>query len=132
MTTTDRAGALNPHVHFHDDAAFEEVRPGMRRRVIEGEHLSVWLWRIHESTPTTGLHHHRDSEQFGYLAAGSIEFQIGNDERITLGPGDAYLAPTGIEHGGSVFTGDPAKGGEVWIVDVFAPPRGEDYGADRA
>ncbi|MEM9034300.1 MAG: cupin domain-containing protein [Actinomycetota bacterium] len=131
MTSTDRRGAINPHVQFHDEAEFVEVRPGMRRRIVTGEHLSVWLWRIHESTPQSGLHEHRDSEQFGYIAAGRLEFQIGDGERVTLGPGDSYVAPKGVVHGGSIFHGDPDRGGEVWIVDVFAPPRGDDYNADR-
>ncbi len=130
-TAAVRPDLANPFVHFADEAAFVEVRPGMRRRVIDGQHLSVWLWRIHESVPPTGLHSHRDSEQFGYIAAGHLEFQIGDDRRIALGPGDSYVAPTGTVHGGSIFRGDPDRGGEVWIVDVFAPPRASGYDADR-
>jgi hypothetical protein len=39
-----------------------------------------------------------------------------------LQPGDVYLAPTSVWHGDSVFVGDDELD-EVWILDVFAPPR---------
>jgi hypothetical protein len=39
-----------------------------------------------------------------------------------LNAGDFYFAPTTIWHGESVFVGDD-EFDEVWILDVFAPPR---------
>jgi hypothetical protein len=39
-----------------------------------------------------------------------------------LREGDVYLAPPRVWHGDSVFIGDDEYG-EVWILDVFAPPR---------
>jgi hypothetical protein len=39
-----------------------------------------------------------------------------------LGPGEVYLAPRSVWHGDSVFIGDDELN-EVWILDVFSPPR---------
>jgi hypothetical protein len=41
---------------------------------------------------------------------------------VVLGAGEIYLAPRSIWHGDSVFIGDDELD-EVWILDVFAPPR---------
>ncbi len=71
---------------FDDDAFVEEGRPGFRRRVILGERLELWFWRI------------------------------------TLSAGDVYLAHESVWHGDSNFIGDDELN-EVWILDVFAPPR---------
>jgi hypothetical protein len=119
------------YVWFYDEDAFEQVSPGMRRRVVAGEHLSVWFWRIDESVGPTAYHVHRQYEQLGFVAAGELEFRIGGGGRQRLGPGSFYLAPPGVAHGESTFRGDPAKGGEVWLVDVFSPPRVE-YADDRS
>lgn len=125
--TVSQSGATN--VYFLDDDAFEEVRPGMRRRVVQAEHVSIWFWRIHESVPQTAVHEHRDHEQVGFIAAGQVEMSVG-DERVVLTPGCLYVAAPGVPHGGSIFTGDPDRDGEVWLVDVFSPPR-VDYLSDR-
>jgi hypothetical protein len=118
------------YVYFYDDDAFEQVSPGMRRRVVAGEHLSVWFWRIDGGVGPTAFHVHRQYEQLGFIAAGELEFRIGGDVRHTLGPGSFYLAPVGVPHGESRFRGDPERGNEVWIIDVFSPPRVE-YADDR-
>ena len=47
-----------------------------------------------------------------------------------LGPGDVYLAPPAVWHGESVFIGDDELN-EVWILDVFAPPRSVKPSAPR-
>ena len=41
---------------------------------------------------------------------------------MTLKPGDVYLANANVWHGDSNFVGDDELN-EVWILDVFAPPR---------
>jgi len=118
------------YVWFYDDDAFEQVSPGMRRRVVAGDHLSVWFWRIEDWVGPTAFHVHQQYEQMGFIAAGELEFRIGNGTRQTLGPGSFYLAPVGVPHGESRFRGDPDRGNEVWIIDVFSPPRVE-FADDR-
>jgi len=116
----------NQYCYFFDDTAFEETdRPGFRRRVITGDHLQLWFWRIEGGASGSYLHHHEDSEQLGIVMRGRLDMRIGAKEdetRVTLGPGELYLAPKGLWHGDSVFLGDEEYG-EVWILDVFSPVR---------
>ena len=56
---------------------------------------------------------------------GTLDFRIGDADdqtRKVLHAGDFYLAPPSVWHGDSIFIGDDEYG-EVWILDVFAPPR---------
>ncbi len=114
------------YVYFFDEAEFEETdRPGFRRRVIVGEHLELWFWRIKGGGEGSFLHRHEANEQLGIIMRGSLDFRIGDDHdysRKVLGPGDVYLAPPALWHGESVFSGDD-EFDEVWILDIFAPPR---------
>jgi hypothetical protein len=114
------------YCYFLDDDAFEETdRPGFRRRIISGENLELWFWRIKGGAPGSVLHHHEQNEQLGIVMRGALDFRIGepgDPSRRVLQPGDVYLAPTSVWHGDSVFVGDDELD-EVWILDVFAPPR---------
>ena len=133
MNTTPGAGnaavgiqADPRYCYFFDDAAFEETdRPGFRRRVIVGDHLELWFWRITGGGDGSFLHNHEINEQLGIIMRGTLDFRIGaadDHSRKVLGPGDVYLAPPSVWHGESVFIGDDELN-EVWILDVFAPPR---------
>ena len=100
----------NQYCHFFDDDEFEETdRPGFRRRVIAGDHLQLWFWRIEGGAQGSFLHHHDDDEQLGIIMRGKLDLRIGDKDdetRVVLGPGDLYLAPMGVWHGDSVFIGD--------------------------
>ena len=112
--------------YFFDDSLFEETeRPGFRRRVVVGDHLELWFWRITGGGEGSFLHNHEINEQLGIIMRGTLDFRIGEADdhsRKVLGPGDVYLAPMTVWHGESVFIGDDELN-EVWILDVFAPPR---------
>jgi len=114
------------YCYFFDDAAFRETdRAGFRRRIINGERLQLCFWRITGGAGGSVLHHHVAHEQLGIIMRGQLDFRIGDpadETRIVLGPGEIYLAPLDIWHGDSVFIGDDELG-EVWILDVFSPPR---------
>jgi hypothetical protein len=116
----------NQYCYFYDDDEFSETdRAGFRRRVINGELLQLCFWRIAGGATGSFLHHHVDQEQLGIVVRGKLDFRIGEPEdatRVVLGPGEVYLAPRSIWHGDSVFVGDDDLN-EVWILDVFAPPR---------
>ena len=63
--------------------------------------------------------HHHPHEQVGTIVSGEFEMTIGG-ETSRLKPGDTYIVPGGIEHGGR--TGDtPAR-----VMDIFSPVR-KDY-----
>ena len=114
------------YCHFFDDELFEETdRPGFRRRIVTGDKLQLWFWRIKGGADGSFLHNHPVNEQLGIIMRGTLDFRIGaNDDhsRKILQAGDFYLAPTSVWHGESVFIGDD-EFDEVWILDVFAPPR---------
>lgn len=116
----------NQYCYFLDDDEFTDTdRPGFRRRVITGDHLQLWFWRISGGASGSFLHHHSAHEQLGIVVRGELDFRIGepsDSRRTVLKAGDLYLAPVGVWHGDSVFVGDEEYG-ECWILDVFAPPR---------
>lgn len=111
---------------FFDDELFEETdRPGFRRRIVTGDNLQLWFWRIKGGADGSFLHNHPANEQLGIIMRGTLDFRIGDKDdqsRKVLHAGDFYLAPMSVWHGESVFIGDDEYG-EVWILDVFAPPR---------
>ena len=116
----------NQYCYFYDDDLFNETgRTGFRRRVINGELLQLCFWRISGGATGSILHHHTDHEQFGIIVRGKLDFRIGEPDdptRVVLGPGEIYLAPRSVWHGDSIFIGDDELN-EVWILDIFAPPR---------
>ena len=118
-------GAEHYCYFFEEDEFIETDRPGFRRRVIIGEHLELWFWRITGGSAGSILHSHTANEQLGVIMRGALDFRIGDpddDRRVTLRAGEAYLAGFNIWHGDSKFIGDDEMN-EVWILDVFAPPR---------
>jgi mannose-6-phosphate isomerase-like protein (cupin superfamily) len=93
--------------------------------VITGELMQLCFWRISGGAGGSILHHHLEQEQFGIIVRGQLDFRIGEADdqaRVVLGAGEIYLAPRSVWHGDSVFIGDDELD-EVWILDVFAPPR---------
>ena len=116
----------NQYCYFYEDEKFNETdRAGFRRRVINGELLQLCFWRISGGASGSVLHHHAQQEQIGIIVRGNLDFRIrepDDNTRVTLGPGEVYLAPRSVWHGDSVFVGDDELN-EVWILDVFAPPR---------
>jgi quercetin dioxygenase-like cupin family protein len=62
--------------------------------------------------------HDHVNEQVGMVVSGRIVLTIGEDA-MTLGPGDGYVIPSGVEHTVEVLEDSVA-------LDVFSPPR-DDY-----
>lgn len=110
---------------FDEDQFIETDRAGFRRRVVVGDHLELWFWRIKGGSEGSFMHQHDVNEQLGIIMRGTLDFRIGEPEDATrrvLSVGDMYLAPPTVWHGDSVFVGDDELG-EVWILDIFSPPR---------
>ncbi|TSA52966.1 MAG: cupin domain-containing protein [Actinobacteria bacterium] len=117
---------VNQYCHFYEESLFvEESRPGFKKRVVRGDNLELWFWRISGGAIGSVIHQHTENEQLGIIVRGKLDFRIGqkdNAERVVLSAGDVYLAPKTIWHGDSIFIGDEELN-EVWILDVFSPPR---------
>jgi quercetin dioxygenase-like cupin family protein len=117
---------VNQYCHFYEESLFvEESRPGFKKRVVRGDNLELWFWRISGGAVGSIIHQHTENEQLGIIVRGKLDFRIGqkdNAERVVLSTGDVYLAPKTIWHGDSIFIGDEELN-EVWILDVFSPPR---------
>lgn len=64
-----------------------------------------------QSVPT----HSHPNEQTGYVVSGKLELNIA-DEVLTLGPGDSYNIPEGVEHSGVALE-------ESIVLDYFTPLR---------
>jgi mannose-6-phosphate isomerase-like protein (cupin superfamily) len=116
------------YCYFFEESAFVATdRPGFRRRIITGSGLQLWFWRITGGATGSVIHRHEDTEQLGIIVRGALDFRIGEKDdpsRVTLAAGDVYLVPVGVWHGDSKFIGDDELN-EVWILDVFSPPRKE-------
>ncbi len=97
-----------------------EIRPGLFGAVIEGDQSTAVRWEFAPGMPRTGIHWHDEHEQFGLVASGRIELEIGGEVR-ELGPGEMYHVPKGVHHGRTVVLGaEPAV-----VIDFFTPPRVE-------
>ncbi len=116
----------NQYCYFFEEEEFKETgRDGFRRRVITGENSQLWFWRIRGGSSGSIMHNHVETEQLGIIMRGKLDFRIGDKDdtqRVVLGEGEVYLAPQSIWHGDSLFIGDEELN-EVWILDVFSPPR---------
>ena len=81
--------AINPindtrYVYFFDDSQFVETdRPGFRRRIILGDHLELWFWRITGGSTGSVMHNHVANEQLGIIMRGALDFRIGEPDDQT-------------------------------------------------
>ena len=86
----------------HANAPSGEGYPGVNRAIlVDANQGSQSLWVGHLTVKpgmTITTHIHPDTEEAMVIAEGSLEAILG-DEVVTLGPGDAVLAPAGVKHG---------------------------------
>jgi quercetin dioxygenase-like cupin family protein len=94
----------------------KEIAPGVTIRTFWGDHMLVSIADLapHAEVPP----HSHPHEQAGVVIAGEFRLTIDGETR-TLKPGDAFIVPSGVEHGGTA--GDaPAR-----VMDIFSPVREE-------
>jgi len=97
-------------------AAMQRLRiwDGVGARAVHGEQVS---FVVVELDPGSVVPEHRHvNEQLGVLAAGSMRFRIGGEERV-VEPGDIWAIPANVPH--EVEAG--ARGAVA--VEVFVPRR---------
>ncbi|MBV9608919.1 MAG: cupin domain-containing protein, partial [Acidobacteria bacterium] len=100
----------------------EQLADGYRRKMVQGENLSVARLEAARGS-TTRRHKHRHEEMI-ILLKGSWLFRMPTGE-VTLQPNQMLTIPAGTEHSSEVLE-------DVVAIDVCSPAR-EDwvYGEDR-
>jgi quercetin dioxygenase-like cupin family protein len=96
---------------------WEEVRPGVKRKVFTGEGATLSLNHIepgHQPKPHSHIH-----EQVVYIIEGQCEFHVGNSV-YPLAEGGLLCIPPSVEHF-IVVSGDKP----VVNLDVFTPKRSD-------
>jgi quercetin dioxygenase-like cupin family protein len=93
-----------------------EIRPGVTLR-------TTWLENMLLSNidllPNALIPpHHHPQEQISVILSGEVTMTIGGETRL-LKPGDMYLVPADVEHGGQ------AGADGAHMIDVFSPVRQE-------
>lgn len=98
----------------------KELAPGVTLRPMWGEQI---MMSVVEMAPNSvvPLHSH-SNEQAGLVLQGEFDFTIGG-ETTRMRQGDAYIIPSGVEHG------LVANDGWSMALDIFSPPR-KDYMSD--
>lgn len=94
----------------------KELRPGVNIQTMWGENmlLSYINFQPNANIPA----HHHSQEQISVILRGEVTMTIGGETRV-LKPGDVYLVPSDVEHGGHAG----AEGAQM--MDVFSPVRAE-------
>ncbi len=99
------------------------LAPGAVARALFGERAMLNLVRM-EPGAVVARHSH-PHEQLGLVLRGSMTMSIGDEQR-ELGELEAFVAPPGVEHGGTAGT----QG--ALLLDAFAPVRADYRDAARA
>jgi quercetin dioxygenase-like cupin family protein len=100
----------------NDEAKPVEMLPGViRRSIVHGAQTS--LHQLHMAKDSVVPIHTHPHEQIGYVASGSVEFEIDGEKKV-LKAGDAYCIAGDVPHG--VVTLEDAV-----CVDIFSPVREE-------
>lgn len=87
--------------------------------LIEGDQMSAQQFEM-EPGATIPEHDH-PHEQIGFVYEGEITLSVGDEERV-VGSGEGFLLRGGEAHSVENTGGTTVRG-----VDVFSPPRPEDY-----
>jgi len=91
------------------------LAPGIDATIFAGDQAMISVVRL--APGSKGEIHNHPEEQWGICQSGhGIRIQDGT--RVSVGAGDFWLTPGGINHG--IEAGDEG----MVVVDVFAPPRG--------
>jgi quercetin dioxygenase-like cupin family protein len=97
--------------------AWEQVAAGMQRRIIvDGDKLMVV--EVHFTPGGGAARHNHPHEQVTYVLNGSIRFTLDGKETV-LKAGECVHIPSNVYH-------SAAADEEVFLLDVFSPPR-EDF-----
>lgn len=89
--------------------------PDVTRQVLaDSPELMTVCFRFSQSGAEGALHHH-PHVQSTFVQSGRFRFQVGGDS-FDVGPGDAFVIPSGVEHGCICL--EPGV-----LIDGFTPRR---------
>ena len=104
-----------------DDKSWEEVRPGVFRKIAYLEHLMTVMFEFRNGPwPGADPFHSHVHEQASYVAKGEIIFYCEGEDDQHLKEGDLFYIPSGKKHSIKVLSK------VVRLVDSFTPIR-EDF-----
>ncbi len=102
-----------------DAMDWEEVAPGMQRKMVSGATMTIARLRIKKGF-TVPMHAHHN-EQISQVLSGRIQFWFGEDRAEThiFGPGDTLVIPANLPHEATMV--EDFEGIDTWS------PRREDW-----
>ncbi len=107
-------------VQFHrwDDLPWEEVVPGIRRRLITG-HAMMMAQVFLDAGAVVPKHSHLN-EQFTYILSGALRFRLGEEleREVIVRGGEVLHIPAHLPHEAEALE-------DTLDLDVFSPPRAD-------
>jgi len=111
-------------ISLSEAEAATEFSPDMRvwhTVLATGTHQEL-IWAKFEPDGNYPLHSH-PYEQTSVVIQGRMRLTVGDEVR-EVGPGDMWVAPPGVPHGGEILGDEP-----LIFIDVYSPPSGGHDGA---
>jgi quercetin dioxygenase-like cupin family protein len=103
-----------------DDVPATEALDGVHlAQLAAGERASLQHFRIDPGASVDP--HAHENEQVGWLAAGTLAFEVAGEERV-VEAGDSYAIPGGERHGVENRGEEAAVGVEAFVPARTAPP----------
>lgn len=103
----------DPKVHRWDDIPNKQLAPGVRRRFLTADRVTIARFSLSRDA-VVPVHDH-DHEQVSYVVSGALRFQVdGND--VIVRTGEALQIPSWARHGVTALE-------DTEVIDVFSPVR---------
>ena len=100
----------------NDSVSRVDMFPGVSRKTMTSGEKMMLIEVSMDECAVVPMHTH-PHEQTGYLSAGRLRFQIGEETR-ELGPGDCWMIPGNVPHEVTAIE-------DCVVIDIFSPPREE-------
>lgn len=100
-------------VHTWADLKDDELAPGLHRRMLSGEKLTLARFEVEKGAQVPG--HRHENEQISCVLAGTVRFTL-DGEDVEVKAGQVLHIPANVHH--SMVALETAT-----LLDVFAPPR---------
>ncbi len=108
-------------VLFFDQTPYEEVKPGLKRKIIHtGDLMTVLIDFSDGPWDAPDPYHSHPHVQTSYVAKGEIEFYCEGENPRHLKAGDMFAVASGVKHSIRLLTN------QVRLIDNFTPLR-EDF-----